>query len=200
MKPIAALILATATLAAPAFAGGPTVTAPEPTVMPEAAPYVAPGLDWGGAYAGAQLGYGDTNSNVAAGDGYGTLGGIYGGYRWDMGDWVAGTEASWQKSGIDLGTTAGDGIDNLTTLQITAGREIGNSLVYGALGAAHANATLAGADHSDNGWLYGLGVDYAISDRWTVGGEVLQHKFNSFDSTGTDLDLTKVTAKLGLRF
>jgi len=199
MKTIAALI-ATAALTAPAFAGGPIAVAEEPAVVPAAEPYVAPGVDWSGAYVGGQLGYGDVDSNGAGLDGHGWLGGVHAGYRWDMGNWVAGTELSWDKTSIDLGATAGDQLDSIAALKLMAGREIGNSLVYGTLGAAHANASIGGADLSDSGLVYGLGFDYAVNDRWSVGGEVLQHNFDNFDATGNDFDATTIKAKVGLRF
>ncbi len=199
MKTIAALI-ATAALTAPAFAGGPVAVAEEPAIVPAAEPYVAPGLDWSGAYVGGQLGYGDVDSNGAGLDGNGWLGGVHAGYRWDLGSWVAGTELSWDKASIDLGDVAGDELDSVAALKLTAGREIGNSLVYGALGMAQANATVGGADLSDTGLVYGLGFDYAVNDRWTVGGEVLQHNFDDFDGSGVDVDATTVKAKVALQF
>ena len=199
MKTIAALI-ATAALTAPAFAGGPVAAVEEPVIVPAAEAYVAPGLDWSGAYAGVQLGYGDVDSNGAGLDGNGFLGGVHAGYRWDLGNWVAGAELAWDKANIDLGDVAGDQLDDVTALKLTAGREIGNSLVYGTLGAAYANASVGGADLSDNGFVYGLGFDYAVNDRWTVGGEVLQHKFDDFDASGVDIDATTVKAKVSLQF
>lgn len=199
MKTIAAMI-ATVTLTAPAFAGGPVAVADEPAVIPAAEPYVAPGVDWSGAYVGAQLGYGDVNSNGAGLDGNGLLGGVHAGYRWDLGNWVAGGELSWDKASIDLGAVAGDQLDSIAALKLMAGREIGNSLVYGTLGAAQAKASVGGADQSDSGMVYGLGFDYAVNDRWTVGGEVLQHQFNDFDGTTNDFDATTIKAKVGLQF
>jgi outer membrane immunogenic protein len=199
MKTIAALI-ATAAISAPAFAGGPVAAVEEPVIVPAAEPYVAPGLDWSGAYVGAQLGYGDVDSNGAGLDGNGALGGVHAGYRWDLGSWVAGAELAYDKASIDLGAVAGDELDSVTALKLTAGREIGNSLVYGTLGAAHANASVGGADLSENGLVYGLGFDYAINDRWTVGGEVLQHNFDDFDGSGVDIDATTAKVKVGLRF
>lgn len=198
MKTIAALI-ATAALTAPAFAGGPVVVAEEPAVVPAAEPYVAPGLDWSGAYVGAQLGYGDVSSSDDTLDGDGWLGGVHAGYRWDLGSWVAGTELSYDTASIDLGDDAGE-LDDVTALKLNVGREIGNSLVYGTLGAAHANATVGTDELSDSGFLYGLGFDYAVNERWTVGGEVLQHQFDDFDGSGVDLDATTVKAKVALRF
>jgi outer membrane immunogenic protein len=199
MKTIAAMI-ATVAISAPAFAGGPVAVAEEPVIMPAAEPYVAPGLDWSGAYVGGQLGYGDVDSNGAGLDGNGWLGGVHAGYRWDLGSWVAGTEVTWDKSSIDLGATAGDELDSVAALKLTAGREIGNSLVYGTVGAAHAKASVGGTDLSDNGLVYGLGFDHALNDQWTVGGEVLQHNFDDFDASGVDLDATTIKAKVGLRF
>lgn len=199
MKTIAAMI-ATVAISAPAFAGGPVAVVDEPVIVPAAEPYVAPGLDWTGAYVGGQLGYGDVDSNGGGLDGNGWLGGVHAGYRWDMGSWVAGTELSWDKASIDLGATAGDQLDSVAALKLTAGYEIGNSLVYGALGYANANATVAGADLSDSGMVYGIGFDTALNDKWTVGGEVLEHKFDDFDATGIDLDATTLKAKVAMRF
>lgn len=197
MKTIAALF-ATVALTAPAFAGGPVAVADEPAIVPAQEVYVAPGLDWTGGYVGAQLGYGDVSSSDDSLDGNGWLGGVHAGYRWDLGNWVAGTELSYDAMDIDVAD--GATLDDVIALKLTAGREIGNSLVYGTLGAARASATVDGADVSDNGFLYGIGFDYAVNDRWTVGGEVLQHEFNGFDGTETDVEATTVKAKVALQF
>ncbi|MDZ4089511.1 MAG: outer membrane beta-barrel protein [Tabrizicola sp.] len=197
MKTIAAFFT-TVALTAPAFAGGPVAVAEEPMIAPVAEAYVAPGLDWTGGYVGAQLGYGDVDSSTGALEGYGWLGGVHAGYRWDLGNWVAGTELTYDKTDIDLGTTGS--LDDVMALKLTAGREIGNSLVYGALGVAQADATVGGVDLSDSGLVYGIGFDYAVNERWTVGGEVLEHNFDDFDATGIDLDATTLKAKVALRF
>ena len=202
MKTIAALI-ATAALTAPAFAGGPVAVVDEPVVAPVAEAYVAPGLDWSGAYVGGQLGYGDVDTKSGGVDGpggHGWLGGVHAGYRWDFGQWVAGTELSWDKSSIEIPDGSGVELDNVAALKLTVGREIGNSLVYGTLGAAHAKISGGATDASDNGVVYGLGFDHALNDRWTVGGEVLQHNFDDFNGSGVDVDATTIKAKVGLRF
>jgi outer membrane immunogenic protein len=199
MKTIATLV-AMAALAAPAFAGGPTEVAPEPAVVPAAEPYVAPGIDWSGPYVGAQLGYGDIDSNGGGLDGDGALGGVHAGYRWDWGSFVAGAELDYDTAEIDLGSAGGDTLDDVARLKLMAGTELGRSLVYGTLGAAYASASVGGADLSDNGYFLGAGVDFAVSDRWTVGGELLQHKFDDFDGSGVDLDATTLKARVSLRF
>ncbi|MGL4234469.1 outer membrane protein [Tabrizicola sp.] len=198
MKTIAAFIV-TSALAVPAFAGGPTVVEPEPEIVPVAEPVVAPGMDWTGPYIGAQLGYGDVDSNGAGLDGYGWLGGVHAGYRWDFGQFVAGAELDYDTADIDLGTTLGT-LDDVARLKLIGGAEFGNSLIYATAGAAQASATVGGVDLSDNGWFLGAGVDVAINERWTVGGELMQHQFDDFDGTGVDLDATTIKAKVGLRF
>lgn len=197
MKTVA-ILLASVTLAMPAFAGGMATPEPEPEIM--AAPaYVAPSSDWSGFYAGAQLGYGDVDSNGGALDGNGNLYGVHAGYRWDFGQYVAGAELDWDSADIDLGA-AGDTLDDVARLKLMAGADLGRALVYGTAGAAQASATVGGVGLSDTGYFYGAGVDYSVNDRWAVGGEVLQHNFSDFDGSGVDLDATTVSARVSLRF
>ena len=199
MRSIAAL-LATVAIASPALAGGPVAVEPEPTVTPVSQPVIASGMDWSGAYAGVQLGYADIDSNGAGLDGDGMLGGIHAGYRWDMGNFIAGAEVDWDSADVDLGDPVAGTLDDVARLKLIAGAEFGRSLIYGTVGVAHANATVAGVDLSDNGWFLGAGLDYAVNDRWSIGGELLQHQFDDFDGTGVDLDATTVKAKVSLRF
>lgn len=198
MKTIAAII-ATAGLAMPAFAGGMANPIAEPEVVAAETVYAAPSADWTGFYAGAQLGYGDVDSNGAGADGYGELGGVHAGYRWDFGQFVAGAEVDWDKTNIDLGGTAGS-LDDIARLKLIAGADMGRALVYGAVGVAKANATVGGDETSDTGYILGAGVDYAITESWTVGGELMGHKFDDFDGGTTDFDATTVKAKVALRF
>ena len=199
MKTIAALI-ATAAISAPAFAGGPIAVVDEPVIAPAAEAYVAPGLDWSGAYVGGQPGYGDVDSNGGGLDGNGWLGGVHAGYRWDMGQYVVGTELDWDKASIDRGAVDGDTLDDVARLKLIGGAKFGRSLVYGTVGAAHASATVSGAELADTGYFIGAGMDYAISDKWSVGGELLQHQFDDFDDSGVDFDATTIKAKVALRF
>ncbi len=193
-----ALLLAFAP-AVPAFAGGAGEPIPEPEVMATPMVVAPPSVDWTGFYAGAQLGYGNVDSNGGGLDGYGALGGVLGGYRFDFGKTVAGVEVDYDVSDVDLNAGAGS-IDNVARLKLMAGYEFGRALVYGTVGAAQASATVGGADLSDTGYFGGVGVDYSINDRLGVGGEVLQHSFDDFDASGVDLDVTTVKARVFLQF
>ncbi|MFM2390200.1 MAG: hypothetical protein RLZZ437_1755 [Pseudomonadota bacterium] len=201
MKNSIAIMTILAALAAPAFAGGPTEVIPEPVIAP--APVAAPvntGGEWGGFYAGAGLGYGDVSSSTDTLDGDGILGGVQAGYRYDFGSAVVGGELEYDITDIALGATAGDQLDSVARLKAMAGADLGRTLVYGTAGYAYADASVGGAGLSDDGWFAGLGADYAINDRVTLGAEVLTHKFDDFDASGVDLDATTAKARVNLRF
>jgi outer membrane immunogenic protein len=204
MKSIAAVLASTAIalpiLVTPVLAGGPAEPVPEPVITPVEEPVLPVSADWGGFYAGAQLGYGDVDSSGAGLDGDGWLGGVHAGYRWDFGQFVAGAELDYDTADIDLGTAAGDSLDDVARLKFMAGTELGNSLLYATAGAARASATVGGTELSDDGWFIGAGVDVPVAGNWTVGGELLQHRFDDFDGSGVDLDATTLKAKVSLRF
>ncbi len=195
MKFISSLVVATA-LSAPAFAGGMAEPVAEPMVAPVIMAPVS--ADWTGFYVGGQLGYGDVSSNVVGVDGNGAIGGVHAGYRYDFGQFVAGAELAYNGASIDLNPTSK--LDSVTQLKVMGGYDLGSTLVYGTVGAAYAKANLGGVDRSDNGYLVGLGMDYAINDQWTVGAEFAHHRFNNFDATGTDIRANTAQVRVGFRF
>ncbi|AXQ95121.1 porin family protein [Cereibacter azotoformans] len=197
MKRIAALALG-GLLAAPAFAGGPITVAPEPIVEPMPAPVVvAPVTDWSGFYVGGQLGYGDVGTEISGLDGNGAIGGVHAGYRYDFGRAVVGAEIAYDMTNIDIGDSAE--LDNVATLKLMAGGKIGRGLLYATAGGTWADVTSDAGD-PDDGYVYGIGYDYMLNDRWSVGAELLRHEWDTFDDAGTDADATTLQAKVGFRF
>lgn len=193
--PLVALATATG-FALPALAGGlaePPVEAP----VAAPAPIVAPGTDWTGGWVGGHLGYGDAEAGAASGSG--AVYGLGGGYDYDFGQWVAGAALEWSKTDLDLGT-AGDNLDDIARLKFRVGADLGRTLVYATAGPARAGATVGGISDHDNGWFGGIGADWLLNDRWTVGGEILTNQFDDFGGTGTDLEATTATVNVGLRF
>jgi opacity protein-like surface antigen len=196
----APLAAAIALAAAPAFAGGMAEPAPAPVTVP-VAPMPAPSADWTGAYGGVQLEYGDVGlSGALSEDGTGGLAGVFAGYRYDFGSYVLGVEADLNAADIDL-PAAGGSLDSVARLGVEAGFDAGPALIYGTAGAAHATVD-AGADTlAGSGYFYGVGMDYAVTDRITVGAELLQHEFRDFDDTnGLDVSATTVGINAALRF
>lgn len=199
MKKYAILTVATL-IGAPAFAGGLNEAVAEPTITPVEAPMqTSIDGDWSGAYVGAQLGYGDIDSNGAGLDGNGAIGGVHAGYRADFGKFVAGAELDYDVSDIELGAGAGT-LDNVARIKLMGGIDLGRTLLYATAGAAYADATVGTTELSDNGTFAGVGLDYAVSDRFTVGGEYLMHKFDDFDGSGVDLDVDTIKAKVSFTF
>lgn len=195
---MSATLIATTLAMSPAFAGGPTEPVPEPIVAPVIIP-VAAGGDWTGGYVGAQLGYANVTSGGAGLDGNGAIGGVHAGYRYDFGTAVVGAELDYDLANVDL-DAPNSSLDNVARLKVMAGADLGRTLLYGTVGGAYANATVGGADLSDNGYFAGIGADYALTEQWSVGGEVLAHRFNDFDGSGVDLKATTATLRASFNF
>ena len=183
------ITLATAALAlasAPALAGSPEPAPAEPVI---AAPVpVASSPDWTGFYGGAQLGYGNFDSTVGGSDDE-FIGGIVGGYDWDFGNWVAGVGADYDFSGGD--------VEQIFRAKLRGGYKIGDGLIYGTTGYAWADAGAAG---DDDGYFVGAGYEHLITSNFSLGGEVLYHDFNNFNSTTTDVEATTVQLRGTFRF
>lgn len=185
-----------ATGASTAFAGNtdePIVTAPPvaPVVVP-----VTQSNDWTGFYAGGSLGYANVDEDAGGFDDDGTTYGVHGGYDYDFGDFVLGGEL--EISGFDL-SDGGIDVDSVARAKVRAGYDVGNFLPYVTAGIAQLN-TGGAFNGDDTGAVYGIGLDYAYTDNIRVGGEILQHEFDNFDSSGLDLEATTAAVRLSFEF
>lgn len=182
-------------VALPALAGGLNAPAAD-TIEPVATvppPVIARGGDWTGAYAGLQLGYGDVNGTGAA-DGDDFLYGVHLGYDYDFGTFVLGGEIDYDQTDIDLNGAAT--VDSVARLKLRAGYDFGRTLGYVTAGVADVDTSLG----SETGEFYGIGVNYQISDRYTVGAELLEHNFDDISGSGVDADATTLTLRGSIRF
>ena len=164
------------------------------------APATAQAADWTGWYGGAELGYGDVSTTPNIGSGSGAIGGITGGYDFDFGMWVLGAGLDYDWASIDLG--GGVKLKDVFRAKLRLGYEINlaasSGLLYATGGYARANVDPIGRD---DGYYYGAGYEYLIpSSNWSIAGEVLQHKFKDFKSTGVDAEATTAQVRLMLRF
>ncbi len=193
MRRITGIAGVAAMAAMPAFAGGLVQPTEEPMVAPAPMAMPAPSTDWSGLYAGGQLGYGDVGSTGAlAGDGM--TAGVFAGYRADFGQFVTGVEGNFDWANIDLG--GGTSLDSISRLKLIGGYDVGPALVYGTVAAVRADTTLG----ADNGWGAGIGVDYAVTQQMTLGAELMEHRFDNFVGSGTDIEATTLNARVGFRF
>ncbi|MFD1914501.1 outer membrane protein [Halodurantibacterium flavum] len=202
----AASALALTGLSAPAFAGGLTqpIIEPAPVAAAPAPVIVAPGRDWTGVYGGAQLGYGwATFENDGLGideDADGVVGGLHVGFDYDFGQFVLGAEAAFNAADLSVGDAE---LDQMTRLGLRAGFDAGDALIYATGGWANAriNSGAPGTDRSTNdGYFGGVGVDYFLADNWTVGGQILMHRFDDVDGLDSDVKMTTAEARVSFRF
>lgn len=196
MSRISTAAIAVSLAAAPVFAG--SLEAHDDPVMP--APFASPATDagdWSGAYAGAHLGWGDVSVDGIDGDA--TVGGLQVGYNWDLGPVVLGAEIDYEVADIDFGT-GGENLDSHLRAKLRAGHVFGRSMVYVAGGVTSSNGDIAGADRTDTGWFGGIGMARQVTQRWVIGAEFLEHRFEDFDGTGLDISATTAATRLSYRF
>lgn len=155
---------------------------------------------WDGPYAGVQLGYGDFDADGSAvGDADGEIGGFFLGYNRDHGDYVLGMELSYDF--LDAEFDGGSGqIDEMARIKVRAGWDFGQTLLYVTGGPAWADATIGNRSRDEWGWFAGGGVDYQVTDRWLLGGEILYTQIDDLGGRGVDVDGVTMMLRAGLRF
>lgn len=203
-------------LSAPAFAAD--VVYQEP---PAPAPIIesAPVSSWAGPYAGLHLGYGFGGSAETSVGGVtndigtsGWLGGGFGGFNVQNGQFVYGAEADVNYSGVD-GTNAGEAarsrIDG--SLRGRLGYAVNDDvLLYGTAGVAaeRLRVTDAAAARDTNlmlGYTVGAGTDVKLTDDVFARAEYRysdygSETFNLTAPTSVDSSNHRVTVGLGIKF
>ncbi|KIN72893.1 outer membrane protein [Sulfitobacter guttiformis] len=180
-------------LGSTAFAGSledPVIETPATAVYAPVAPV---GTDWTGAYGGLNLGYADIDGTGDV-DGDDTTYGLHVGYDYDFGKFVLGGEFEYDKTDIDLGGVAE--ADSVARLKLRGGYDLGRTLVYATAGAARVDTSVG----DETGEFIGVGVAYQVTDRFTVGGEVLEHRFDDIGGSGVDADATTFNLRGSFRF
>ena len=152
--------------------------------------------DWTAGYAGLGVGYGDVDLSAGLPGGNNSIYGIHGGYDYDMGDWVIGSELEYARTNIDVGNGAST-LDNVFSLKVKFGYDFGPALGYALVGGTRAYTNNIG---NDTGGLYGLGLAYQVNPQWTISGEYVRHYFDDFNNSGIDVDADAVSLRASFRF
>lgn len=163
-------------------------------------------IDWTGAYAGISAGGATTDftpsSNIFGGIAIsaGDEGGVYGlhaGYLASRGDLVFGPELS--ISGSDAELVGGPGapeIDFAVRLGLRGGYAVDRFLGYGLLGATYVEGGEGSTGFDETGYLAGLGLEYRLTDRASVGA---QYTVSGFDAGVSGLEADAKLRTLELR-
>ncbi|WP_370401684.1 outer membrane protein [Sulfitobacter sp. JB4-11] len=177
-----------------AFAGSVTDPSPEPFVSPPPPVPVVSSQDWTGSYVGIQLGYGEVDGNGLSGDD--VIFGFHSGYDYDFGDFVLGGEVDFDQTSISLNGGAAT-VDTVGRAKLKGGYDLGNILLYGTVGYALSDTSLG----EETAPFYGIGATYRLNDSYSIGAELLEHKFDDVGGVpGNDLDATTFTIRGSLRF
>jgi outer membrane immunogenic protein len=179
------------------------------------APPVAQGFNWNGFYLGADVGGAwssvDANGFGASGSASGVIGGVYGGYNWQVApQWLIGIEGD--SSWTDLNGTIGFG--KVNWLGSVRGRigytPTSNMLFYFTGGAAWSTIDNSGigsfagsTDQTKSGWVIGGGVEWAPwPSNWLVRAEYLNYNFTGIavGPFSTDLTINEVRAGVAYKF
>ncbi len=204
MTRILAFAAAAAMVATGAAAGSGSKSAPapsEPVIQPPAAPVAAPRFDWTGGYAGAALGFGRMSLD-GGNRGTSAAGGLFAGYRLDMGDAVIGAEA--QLAPFAFGSPrlpSGDRLRAGGALLLTAGAPVtadGRTLAYAGAGPAFLRTSGAAGSETSTGLTGQLGLDHMLTDSLMLRGSV---SYTAINGVGSANDRTRTLgAGVGLAF
>jgi outer membrane immunogenic protein len=194
-----------------AQAGGPTAVAPDPVPVASAPAAIH---DWSGFYAG--LGYGTASGSLdfTPGPYYDLTSGntttIFAGYLMQRGSFVYGGELALSQGSdlyIDVSPAYTDEeVGRVIDLKAKAGYAANRVLFYGVLGYSQVEWTIdnpAYDDFTTDGFAYGLGIDYAATNRLTVGLEYLSRSTSGASYNAgqdADLDLDTLSLRIGYQF
>jgi outer membrane immunogenic protein len=214
-----------ATVAAPALAADLLRRSPAPLAEPLPPPPV--GTTWSGFYIGGNLGAAFDPNNLSIkdlseeqdlslkfSDDTELIGGVHGGYNWQIGTWLVGVEGDFDFA---------ENINYLASVRGRLGWALGSWLLYGTGGAAFIDTdndfVVVSADegpfsftngNSDTGFVVGGGVDYKIAPQLSLGLEGLYYDFGSDSShliagdepfvLKEDQDFATVRARLNYHF
>ncbi|MDR3463047.1 MAG: porin family protein [Beijerinckiaceae bacterium] len=192
------VLLSTAALIA---LSGMALAADLPSTRVPAAPPPIPVFSWTGLYVGGQIGYafGRDSSTIAAAPGIasgtspsGVLGGAHIGYNFEpsIGGLVLGVEGD--VNGSSYSATA-SGLYTIKSpidgsIRARAGFAVDRALFYATGGAAFAsfNNNYASGDSSSTtrvGYTVGGGIEYALTNDWSVRAEYRYSNFGTFTDT-----------------
>jgi opacity protein-like surface antigen len=189
---LALAAVATGLAGTAAVAGNLEATYAEPVpAAPAPVAVVTPESDWTGGYAGLSFGRLDTQAGGVSEEG--GVYGIHGGYDYDFGNVVLGGELEYLGTGDDY-DLGGVEVDNMIRAKARLGYDFGRTLVYATAGGAQIEAD----GENETGTVGGLGLDYKVTENFTIGGEALAHNFD--DVNGADVDAQTFAIRGSFRF
>jgi outer membrane immunogenic protein len=204
-----------------AFVVSSAMAADLPIRKGAAAPPPEPAFfDWSGIYVGGHIGYGYGQADIVLGnqvlrlDSEGFLGGVQGGWNYQMGRFVLGAELDFSFADInsDNSNNATANVSSSTPWIATATTRLGYTwdrfLVYGKVGAAFAqfdyNINNVAASETRVGYALGAGLEWLIAGNWSAKAEYNYLDFGrsavDFNGVSRDIDQSISVIKAGINY
>ena len=178
-------------------------------------------LDWSGIYVGGHIGYGYGQADIAGLgnqllrlDSEGFLGGVQGGWNYQMGRFVLGAELDFSFADInsDNSNNVTGNVSSSTPWIATATTRLGYTwdrfLIYGKVGAAFAqfdyNINNVAASETRVGYALGAGLEWLIAGNWSAKAEYNYLDFGrssvDFNNVSRDIDQSISVIKAGINY
>jgi outer membrane immunogenic protein len=188
-------LMATGAHAADATSGDPQI------IHADASTSAAPVAErWGGFYAGANIGYGFLKDTIPA-EGKDWLYGGFAGYNKQWGNFVVGIEGGIDYA--DIMFTDGSGIKSkyMYTGRVRAGWANDILFAYGSIGVQHGTTVnLPPANSKDTAMQLGAGIDFAVTQKVSLGTDYTYTKYKNFGDLPLDVTTQKVQARITYTF
>jgi outer membrane immunogenic protein len=176
----------------------------------------AAATDWTGVYLGVHGGYARGDADSDEGDDTHPSDpflGAQAGFNWQANTFIFGAEADFSLADLDGDSdTVQQDVDNLFSVRGRAGLALGSLFPFITAGGAWADSErdlepgIATDDASLNGWVAGLGAEYALGQHWSGRLEYLHYDFG--DATyqlgavrhEVDISVDAIRAAINWRF
>ena len=129
----------------------------------------------------------------------GNTGGLFAGYNYNAGSFVLGGEIAVTAGTVYEESVSSDDVyeeydfEQFIDIKGRAGYDLGQVMAYGVLGYSIAEWSQDGVKSDSTGILFGAGVDYAITDQFIVGAELVSRSLTNdtedFEATINSLSL-----------
>jgi outer membrane immunogenic protein len=159
-----------------ALTSGGVRAADLPRIENTVPPY--PTYNWIGPYIGVNLGYQSGSATNSGADPAGAMGGVQGGYNWQLSQFVFGVETDLQASAADDMFAAWRFANPwFGTLRGRAGYAMSNVMLYATFGLAYGGGTIQMGGLSESkthtGWAGGGGIEVGLTPNWSAKAEYL---------------------------
>ncbi|MEZ5769974.1 MAG: outer membrane beta-barrel protein [Paracoccaceae bacterium] len=168
---------------------------PEPYIEEVYMPAPQPVADWAGFYAGGTGGI--QSGTITPGFTFdATTYGGFAGYNMQSGNLVYGVEIAAQTGTIRLPPSFD--LDYVVDAKARIGYSLGDALLYASGGYTTTDTGLLGLTAS--GWNAGAGLDYAVTDKFFLGGEYTYRNLPNTTPGGFDYASHGGQLRAGIRF